>query len=65
MERGATATHSLARDRYGSELKVVNTLEEVVSDPDVDCVVISTPNSTHYSFAKVRYSMAPLSSAVD
>lgn len=54
MERSATPERSAARERYGSTgVKVVATLGQVLSDPEVQVVVISTPNSTHYSFAKV------------
>jgi hypothetical protein len=58
MERSATANHSIARDKFGYlGLKVVTTLEEVVQDPEIDLVVISTPNKTHYPIAKVRFSV--------
>ena len=54
MERSVTPERSAARERYGSTaVKVVATLEQVLSDPEVQVVVISTPNSTHYPFAKV------------
>lgn len=57
VERSATPTKSIARDRYGSRvpnLKVVNTLDEVLNDDEVKLVVISTPNSTHFPYAKVH-----------
>lgn len=57
MERSAIAEKSAARDRYGQTgFKVVNTLDEVLADPEVDVIVISTPNSTHYDFAKAALS---------
>ncbi|KDQ10712.1 hypothetical protein BOTBODRAFT_57915 [Botryobasidium botryosum FD-172 SS1] len=56
MERSATAARSAARDRYGNDVKVVNTFEEVVGDAEVECVVISTPNSTHFDYAKAALS---------
>jgi len=52
LERKATPEKSLARDRYGPNTKVVTTYEEVLNDPECDLVVIGTPNSTHYPFAK-------------
>ncbi|KAG8889128.1 hypothetical protein FRB98_005743 [Tulasnella sp. 332] len=52
LERSATAEHSEARKRYGNDINVVTTFEQVINDPEVDCVVISTPNATHYPFAK-------------
>jgi len=53
LERAATPEKSAARDRYGSTgFNVVNTLEEVLSDKDVELIVISTPNATHFEYAK-------------
>lgn len=52
LERSATATKSEARSRYGNHIKVVTTIEEVLNDPEVQAVVVGTPNSTHYGFAK-------------
>ncbi|WWC67565.1 uncharacterized protein I206_101474 [Kwoniella pini CBS 10737] len=34
------------------KVKVVRSLEEVVNDEEVELVVISTPNNTHYEYAK-------------
>lgn len=53
MERSASPTNSRARDRYGDGIKVVNSLDEVLTDAEVECVVISTPNDTHFDYAKV------------
>ncbi|KIO22095.1 hypothetical protein M407DRAFT_28370, partial [Tulasnella calospora MUT 4182] len=52
LERSATATKSEARSRYGNEIKVVTTIDEILNDPEVQCVVVGTPNSTHYNYAK-------------
>ncbi|GAW07706.1 NAD -binding protein [Lentinula edodes] len=35
-----------------AEVKLYRTLEEVLSDPDIDLVLIGTPNDTHYALAK-------------
>ena len=53
VERSATPAKSAARDRYGEGITVVNNLEDVLNDPEVQCVVVGTPNTTHYPFAKV------------
>ncbi|KAG9019413.1 hypothetical protein FRB90_002565 [Tulasnella sp. 427] len=52
LERSATATKSEARTRYGDQIKVVTTIEDILNDPEVQCVVVGTPNSTHYAYAK-------------
>ncbi|CAK9784157.1 NAD-binding protein [Cutaneotrichosporon oleaginosum] len=41
-----------AQEICGGDIKVVKTIEEVVGDAEVDVVVVSTPNNTHYPFAK-------------
>ncbi|QRV76275.1 oxidoreductase family, NAD-binding rossmann fold protein [Ceratobasidium sp. AG-Ba] len=33
-------------------IKVLNTLEEFLADPELQLVIITTPNETHYPFAK-------------
>ncbi|BEJ01899.1 hypothetical protein CcaverHIS631_0605810 [Cutaneotrichosporon cavernicola] len=49
MERSARGK---AQEVCGKDIKVVKTIAEVVEDPEVDVVVVSTPNNTHYPFAK-------------
>ena len=59
-ERSATSEHSVARDLYRSTgVKVVSTFEEILADPEVDLVVVSTPNSTHYPYAKASHPPTP------
>ncbi|ORY31438.1 oxidoreductase [Naematelia encephala] len=41
-----------ARKACGEGIKVVPDLEGVISDPEVDLVVIATPNTSHYSYSK-------------
>ncbi|EJU01577.1 NADP-binding protein [Dacryopinax primogenitus] len=52
LERGAAPEKSFAREKYGEGIKVVTTFEEVTGDKEVDVVVLSTPNNTHYAYAK-------------
>lgn len=52
LERRATPAHSEARDRYGTKIKVVTTIEEILQDDLVDLVFVCTINETHYDFAK-------------
>lgn len=42
---------NLAQEKY-SEVKVYRTLEELLADDKVELVVVNTPNTTHYDFAK-------------
>lgn len=52
LERKATETSSEVR-RTLPGVKVVTTLDEVLKDPLVELVVISTINDTHYEYTKV------------
>lgn len=53
LERSATAEKSSARDFTGiKDLKVVNALEQVLEDDEVELVIISTPNLSHFDYAK-------------
>lgn len=42
---------NLAQEKY-PEVKVYRTLEELLADELVELVVVNTPNTTHYEFAK-------------
>lgn len=42
---------NLAQEKY-PEVKVYRTLEELLADDKVELVVVNTPNTTHYEFAK-------------
>ncbi|KAJ3557817.1 hypothetical protein NM688_g1268 [Phlebia brevispora] len=52
-ERRATPNESKARDKYGYlGVKVVNTLEAVLTDAEVDLVVVTVKDPAHYEYAK-------------
>ncbi|ORY70655.1 NAD binding Rossmann fold oxidoreductase [Leucosporidium creatinivorum] len=51
FERSATETKSAARDAF-PEVKVVNTLDAVLSDPSIQLVFVSTINDTHFDYSK-------------
>lgn len=42
---------NLAREKY-PDVKVYRTLEELLANDNIELVVVNTPNSTHYEFAK-------------
>ncbi len=37
-------------------VKIVRTIEEMVNDPELDLIVITTPNETHFPYAKLALS---------
>ena len=47
VERSGKGT---CRQHVGDNVKVVRTLDEALQDPEVDLVVISTPNKTHNEY---------------
>jgi predicted dehydrogenase len=70
LERSGKET---CRSIVGDDVKIVKTYEEVIEDKDVDLVVVSTPNRTHFDYVKraleagkhgkLTYSPAPYASA--
>ena len=40
-----------AREKYPS-IKIAKTIEAVLADPSIDLVVITSPNTTHFPYAK-------------
>ncbi|KAJ1311049.1 hypothetical protein OPQ81_009554 [Rhizoctonia solani] len=57
LERKATEDQKKNGGTIGTKfsipgVRVVNTLEEFLADPELQLVIITTPNETHYSFAK-------------
>lgn len=49
LERSGKDT---SRSIVGPDVKIVTTYEEVIGDADVDLVVVSTPNRTHFEYVK-------------
>lgn len=43
--------HNHSQDKYPG-IKVVRTIEELVSDPELDLIVITTPNDTHLEYTQ-------------
>ncbi|THG96310.1 hypothetical protein EW026_g5505 [Hermanssonia centrifuga] len=52
-ERRATPDHSVGREKYGHlGVKIATTLEEVLDDPEVHLVVVTTKDPVHYELSK-------------
>ena len=51
LERKATPTHSAARDAFASA-NIVTSIDDVINNPEIDLVVVSTINDTHYGYTK-------------
>jgi len=44
-------TKNLSQTKYPG-VKIVRSLEEILSDPSIELVVVNTPNATHYEYTK-------------
>jgi len=52
LERNPSSPGGKLQDRFGVSVRIHRTLHGVLDDPDIDLIVVSTPNATHYEFAK-------------
>ncbi|GAB1518791.1 hypothetical protein RhiTH_001856 [Rhizoctonia solani] len=57
LERKATDEQKKSGGTIGAKfntpaIRVINTIEEFLADPELQLVIITTPNETHYPFAK-------------
>jgi predicted dehydrogenase len=52
LERNPKSEGGKVKERFGVTAKIHRSLDEVLADPEVELVIIGTPNDTHYPFAK-------------
>ncbi|KAH6915298.1 oxidoreductase [Coprinopsis sp. MPI-PUGE-AT-0042] len=52
LERNPKTEGGKVRQRFGVSPKIYASLESVLADSEIELVIISTPNETHYPFAK-------------
>ena len=56
LERSPAGPGGKLQARFGPEaakgVKIYNTLDAVLADPEIELVIVGTPNDTHYDFAK-------------
>ncbi|KAL9712824.1 hypothetical protein Ac2012v2_004062 [Leucoagaricus gongylophorus] len=52
LERNPTQEGGSVKRRFGVSIKVHRSFEAVIADPEIELVIIGTPNDTHYDFAK-------------
>lgn len=54
LERNPQSEGGKVQERFGvTPPKIYRTLDEVLADPEIELVVVGTPNETHYEFAKL------------
>ncbi|TFK29349.1 oxidoreductase [Coprinopsis marcescibilis] len=52
LERNPKSDGGKVQQRFNISVKIHNSLENVLEDPEIELVVVATPNDTHYPFAK-------------
>lgn len=52
LERNPKSQGGKLQERFGVATKIHRTLDEVLADPEIELVIVGTPNDTHYPFAK-------------
>jgi len=52
LERNPLSPGGKVNERFGVQVTIYRSLDQVLADPTVELVIIGTPNETHYTFAK-------------
>ncbi|KAF9263540.1 NAD(P)-binding protein [Marasmius fiardii PR-910] len=52
LERNPKTPGGKLCERFGVEAKIHRTIDDVIADPEIELVIVGTPNETHYRFAK-------------
>ena len=56
LERKPSGPGGKLQERFGpdaaKDVKIYNTLDAVLADPEIELVIVGTPNETHYDFTK-------------
>lgn len=52
LERNPRTEGGKVKERFGVTTKIYRSLDDVLADPEIELVIVGTPNDTHYSFAK-------------
>ena len=52
LERNPKTEGGKVFERFGASVKIYRAFEDVLADPNIELIIIGTPNETHYEFAK-------------
>lgn len=52
LERNPRSPGGKVKERFGADVTVYNTLDQVLADKDIELVVVGTPNVTHFEYVK-------------
>ena len=53
LERNPKTEGGKVFERFGVNVKIYRTFEDVLADSNIELIIIGTPNETHYEFAKL------------
>ncbi|KAH8113302.1 NAD-binding protein, partial [Phellopilus nigrolimitatus] len=52
LERNPSSDSGKVKDRFGVDVKIHRSIEDVLADDQIELVVVGTPNATHYDYVK-------------
>lgn len=52
LERNPKSEGGKLKERFGVSVRIHRSIDDVLSDAEIELVVIGTPNGTHYGYAK-------------
>jgi predicted dehydrogenase len=52
LERNPQSAGGKVHDRFGITTKIHRTLDEVLSDSNIELIIVATPSETHHALAK-------------
>lgn len=52
LERNPSSEGGKVKDRFGILTKIYRNFEDVLADDEIELIIVSTPNATHFEFAK-------------
>ncbi|TDL29610.1 NAD-binding protein [Rickenella mellea] len=56
LERNPSSDGGKVNQRFGVSVKIYTSLEDILKEPEIELIIVCTPNSTHYPFAKAALS---------
>lgn len=52
LERNPKSPGGRVKERFGVDVKIYRSFEDVASDDEIELIVVGTPNLTHYGFVR-------------
>ena len=52
LERNPKNPGGRVKERFGIDIKIHRSFEDVINDNEIELIIVGTPNETHYNFVK-------------